>query len=97
MCESIAPHPLPVVEVPGQAERRDGGEGRMGEAPLQVQGDGDWYGRFMAADVLYKDREGRVQLLEAEVRKQMEAYGRLQLELGEEHAMRRMTEQQYAS
>ena len=27
----------------------------------------------------------------------MEAYGRLQLELGEEHAMRRMTEQQYVS
>ena len=27
----------------------------------------------------------------------MEAYGRLQLELGEERAMRRMTEQQYIS
>ena len=27
----------------------------------------------------------------------MEAYGRLQLELGEEHAIRRMTEKQYIS
>ena len=64
---------------------------------LQVQGGGDWYGRFMAVEALYKDRDGRVQILEAEVQKQMEAYGRLQLELGEERAMRRMTEQQYIS
>ena len=35
--------------------------------------------------------------MEAEVRKQMEAYERLQLELGEERAMRRRTEQQYIS
>ena len=51
----------------------------------------------MAVDTLYKDRDGRVQILEAEVRKQMEAYGRLHLELGEERAMRKMTEQQYIS
>ena len=42
----------------------------------------------MAVDALYKDWEGRVQLLEAEVRRQTEAYGRLQLENGEERAMR---------
>ena len=35
---------------------------------LEVQGGGDWYGRFMAVDTFYKDREGRVQILEAEVR-----------------------------
>ena len=63
---------------------------------LQVQGGGDWRDRFMAIDALYKDQEGRVQILEAEVRRQMEAYGRVQLEYGEERAMRRMTEQQYA-
>ena len=59
---------------------------------LQVQGGGDWRDRFMAIDVLYKDREGRVQILEAEVQRQTQAYGWLQLEYGEEHAMRRMTE-----
>ena len=64
---------------------------------LQVQGGGDWYGRFMAVEVLYKDRESWVQTLEAEVRRQIEVYGRIQSELGEERAMRRMTEQQYAS
>ena len=47
--------------------------------------------------MLYKDRDGRVQSLEAEVRRQMEAYGRLQLDLGEERAMMRMTEQLYVS
>ena len=51
----------------------------------------------MAADALYKDREGRVQILEAEVRRQTEAYGWLQLKYGEERAMRRMIKQQYAS
>ena len=64
---------------------------------LQVQGGGDWYGRFMAVEALYKDRDNRVQTLKAEVRWQTEIYGRIQLELGEERAMRRMTEQQYAS
>ena len=64
---------------------------------LQVQGGGEWRDRYLVLDGLYKDREGRVQTLEAEVRRQMEAYGRLQLELGEERAMRRMTEQQYVS
>ena len=48
-------------------------------------------------DALYKDRDGRVQSLEAKVRRQMESYGRLQLDLGEERAMKRMTEQQYVS
>ena len=51
----------------------------------------------MAVEALYKDRESRVQTLEAEVRRQIEVYGRIQSELGEERAMRRMTEQQYAS
>ena len=51
----------------------------------------------MAVEVLYKDRESWVQTLEAEVRRQIEVYGRIQSELGEERAMRRMTEQQYAS
>ena len=59
---------------------------------LQVQGDREWYGQFMAVDALYKDRESRVQILEAEVRRQTEAYGRLQLEYGEERAMQRMIE-----
>ena len=59
---------------------------------LQVQGGGDWYGQFMAADALYKNQDSRVQSLEAEVQRQSEAYGRLQLEYGEECAMRRMTE-----
>ena len=57
---------------------------------LQVQGGGDWYGRFMATDALYKDWDSRVQSLEAEVRRQFDAYV-------EEHAMRKMLEQQYAS
>ena len=48
-------------------------------------------------DTLYKDQESRVQILEAEVRRQIEVYGQIQSELGEERAMRRMTEQQYAS
>ena len=51
----------------------------------------------MAVDAFYKDREGRVQILEVKVRRQTEAFGRLQLEYGEERAMRRMTKQQYAS
>ena len=53
---------------------------------LQVQGGGDWYGQFMAVDALYKDRDGRVKILEAEIRRQAEAYG-------EECAMRKMLEQ----
>ena len=36
---------------------------------LQVQGGGDWYGRFMAVEALYKDRESWVQTLEAEVQR----------------------------
>ena len=44
----------------------------------------------MAIDALYKDRDSRVQTLEAEVRRQSEAYV-------EERAMRKMLEQQYAS
>ena len=51
----------------------------------------------MAVEALYKDRESRVQTLEAEVRRQIEVYGRIQSKLCEERAMRRMTEQQYAS
>ena len=31
------PHPLPAAAVPGQARRRDDGEGGTGEAPLQEQ------------------------------------------------------------
>ena len=34
---------------------------------LQVQGGGDWYGRFMATDALYKDWDSQVQSLEAKV------------------------------
>ena len=64
---------------------------------LQVQGGRDWYSRFMVVEAFYKDRESRVQTLEAEVRRQIEVYGRIQSELGEERAIRRMTEQQYAS
>ena len=44
----------------------------------------------MAVDTLYKDRESRVQTLEAEVRRKSDAYA-------EERAMRKMLEQQYAS
>ena len=44
----------------------------------------------MAIDALYKDRDNRVQSLEAEVQRQSEAYV-------EERAMRKMLEQQYAS
>ena len=51
----------------------------------------------MAVEALYKDRDSRVQTLEAEVQRQTEIYGWIQLELGEERAMWRMTEQQYAS
>ena len=51
----------------------------------------------MVVEALYKDRESRVQTLEAEVRRQIEVYGRIQSELSEERAMQRMTEQQYAS
>ena len=48
-------------------------------------------------DALYKDRDGRVKTLEAEVKRQ-EAEMRRQAEpYGEEHAMRKMLEQQYAS
>ena len=51
----------------------------------------------MAVEALYKDRDNQVQTLEEEVRRQIEMYGRIQSELGEERAMRRMIEQQYAS
>ena len=44
----------------------------------------------MAIDALYKDRDSRMQSLEAEVLRQSEAYV-------EERAMRKMLEQQYAS
>ena len=57
---------------------------------LQVQGGGEWQDRYLALDVLYKDQDGRVQSLEAEVRRQMEA-------CAEECAVRKMLEQQYAS
>ena len=56
----------------------------------QVQGDGEWQDRYLALELLYKDRDGRVQTLEVEIRQKSEAYG-------EERAMRRMLEQQYAS
>ena len=46
----------------------------------------------MAVDALYKDRDGRVKMLEAEVRRQ-EAEMRRQAEAyGEERAMRKMLE-----
>ena len=54
---------------------------------LQVQGGGDWYGRFMAVDALYKDRDSRVQILEAELRRKSDA-------CAEERAVRKMLEQQ---
>ena len=57
---------------------------------LQVQGGGDWYGRFMAVEVLYKDQDSRVQILEAELRRKSDA-------CAEERAVRKMLEQQYAS
>ena len=44
----------------------------------------------MAVDALYKDRDSRVKILEADMRRQAEAYG-------EERAMRKMLEQQYVS
>ena len=44
----------------------------------------------MAVDVLYKDRDSRVQILEAEVRRKSDA-------CAEERAVRKMLEQQYAS
>ena len=44
----------------------------------------------MAADVLYKDRDSRVQTLEAELWRKSDAYA-------EERAVRKMLEQQYAS
>ena len=51
----------------------------------------------MVVDALYKDRDGRVKILEAEVRRQ-EAEMRRQAEAyGEEHAVCKMLEQQYAS
>ena len=33
----MMPRPLPATAVPGRAERRDDGEGGMGEVPLQEQ------------------------------------------------------------
>ena len=44
----------------------------------------------MAVDALYKDRDSRVQTLEAELRRKSDAYA-------EERAVRKMLEQQYAS
>ena len=44
----------------------------------------------MAVDVLYKDRDSRVQILEAELRRKSDA-------CAEECAVRKMLEQQYAS
>ena len=46
----------------------------------------------MAIDTLYKDQDDQVMRLEAEVRRQSEAYGQLQQKYGEERAMRRMIE-----
>ena len=51
----------------------------------------------MEANALFKDQDGRVSELQAEARRQAEAYGQLQQDYGEEHVMRRMVEQQYAS
>ena len=44
----------------------------------------------MAVDALYKDRDSRVQILEAELRRKSDA-------CAEERAVRKMLEQQYAS
>ena len=44
----------------------------------------------MAVDVIYKDRDSRVQTLEAELRRKSDA-------CAEERAVRKMLEQQYAS
>ena len=44
----------------------------------------------MAVDALYKDRDGRVRILEAELRRKSDA-------CAEERAVRKMLEQQYAS
>ena len=57
---------------------------------LQVQGGGEWRDRYLALDALYKDRDGRVQSLEAELRRKSDA-------CAEEQAVRKMLEQQYAS
>ena len=52
---------------------------------LQVQGGGDWRDRYLALDALYKDRDSRVQVLEAELRRKSDAYA-------EERAVRKMLE-----
>ena len=57
---------------------------------LRVQGGGDWWDRYLALDVLYKDRDNRVQDLEVELRRKSDA-------CAEERAVRKMLEQQYAS
>ena len=36
---------------------------------LQVQGGGEWYSRFVAVDAFYQDQDGRVKILEAEMRR----------------------------
>ena len=46
----------------------------------------------MRANALFKDRDGRVSELQVEDRRQAEAFGQLQREYGEEHAMRKMME-----
>ena len=51
----------------------------------------------MEANALFKDRDSRVSELQAEAKRQAEAYGQLQRDYGEERTMRRMVEQQYAS
>ena len=57
---------------------------------MQVQGGGDWRDRYLALDALYKDRDSRVQTLEAELRRKSDA-------CAEERAVRKMLKQQYAS
>ena len=62
-----------------QLEVRQREQARLTEelGRLQVQGGGEWWDRYMAIDALYKDRDGRVQILEAEVCRQTEIYGRI--------------------
>ena len=64
---------------------------------LQVQGGGEWRDRYLALELLYKDRDGRVKMLEAEVKRQEAEMRRQAKAYREERAMRKMLEQQYAS
>ena len=57
---------------------------------LQVQGGREWQDRYLALELLYKDWNGQVQTLEAEIRRKSDAYA-------EERAVRKMLEQQYTS